>query len=154
MMGALGWSVLEERPVDRRKYVRHPADVPIVVQPQDGGSTEAEDDLLEDVGFGGLSFHSKDGAQKGALLNVTIPSVQPGFHIHARVVWCEASDTGFDVGVQFVEPEQVYQARMIEQICQIEHYRNEVFEKEGRHLTGEEAAREWQGKHGNQYPVL
>jgi hypothetical protein len=37
---------------------------------------------------------------------------------------------------------------MVEQICFIEHYKNEVLETEGRALTSEQAAAEWIEKYG------
>jgi hypothetical protein len=36
---------------------------------------------------------------------------------------------------------------MVQQVCQIEHYKNIVYEREGRILDGNEAAAEWIQKH-------
>ena len=88
------------------------------------------------------------------MLVVRIPAVDPVFMIHACVAWCAQSDDRFDVGVAFVEPDKVFQARMIEQVCQIEHYRKEVLAREGRCLTGQEAALEWIGKYAAEFPEM
>ncbi len=41
---------------------------------------------------------------------------------------------------------------MIEQVCYIEQYRKEVLKKEGRKLSGEEAAMEWVEKYAKDSP--
>jgi hypothetical protein len=42
--------------------------------------------------------------------------------------------------------------RLIEQICYIEHYRQEVLISEGRKLTSEQAALEWIEKFAQDFP--
>ena len=88
------------------------------------------------------------------MLLISIPLVQPIFEIEGRVVWCTESGRAFDIGVEFTEPEKVYKARMVEQVCHIEHYRKEVRDREGRDLSGEEAAMEWIEKHAAEFPAL
>ncbi len=41
---------------------------------------------------------------------------------------------------------------MVEQVCQIENYKHEVYRAEGRALTAAEAAREWIGKYAADFP--
>jgi hypothetical protein len=43
---------------------------------------------------------------------------------------------------------------MIEQICHIEHYRQEVLRVEGRKLSSKEAASEWISKYARDFPAL
>ncbi|HHH43325.1 MAG TPA: hypothetical protein ENK49_04235 [Gammaproteobacteria bacterium] len=57
-------------------------------------------------------------------------------------------------GVAFVEPGDLYRARMVEQICHIEHYRAKVLASEGRRLGAEQAAREWIQKFTLNFPGL
>jgi hypothetical protein len=45
--------------------------------------------------------------------------------------------------ISFNTEQNSFTARMVEQICQIEHYRQEVEQLEGRILDSEEAAEEW-----------
>ena len=42
--------------------------------------------------------------------------------------------------------------RMVEQVCHIEHWKKEIREKEGRELTGEQAAMEWIKKYAKDFP--
>ncbi len=138
--------------MEKRRYARHPADVPIQVAPLGPCEATAMEERLSDIGLGGLSFESTDALDEGELLAISMPSVIPAFQIKGRVVWCRRSDSRFDVGVEFTEPEKQFKARMVEQICHIEHYRNEVMENEGRALSGEEAAREWIQKFADEFP--
>lgn len=138
--------------MDKRRYARHPADVPIRVAVLGPDEPAPLDERLSDIGLGGLSFESTDALNEGAMLAITMPSVIPAFQIKGRVVWCHRSDGRFDVGVEFTEPEKLFKARMVEQICHIEHYRNEVMETEGRNLSGEEAAREWIEMFADEFP--
>ena len=43
---------------------------------------------------------------------------------------------------------------MVEQICHIEQYKQDVFEKDGRRLSGEQAALEWIEKYATDFPEL
>ena len=42
--------------------------------------------------------------------------------------------------------------RMVEQICHIEHYRNELLQTEGREISSEVAAKEWIEKYAHTFP--
>jgi hypothetical protein len=135
-----------------REYVRHPTDIPIEVDYDLSGIVADKVDYLSNVSFGGLSFQSLKNLETGAVINISIPLVKPVFHIRGRVVWCKRANEHFDVGVEFIEPERIFKARMVEQVCHIEHYKKEVLEEEGRHLTGEEAALEWIKKFAADFP--
>jgi PilZ domain len=137
-----------------RKYVRHPTDIPIVYEYDRSGSVSSDRERLKNISFGGLAFEAESGIEKGAILNVTIPLVDPDFHIRGRVAWCEVADGHYDVGVEFIEPDKLFKARMLEQVCQIEHYKRQVLEDEGRALTGEQAAFEWIKAHAVDFPSL
>jgi hypothetical protein len=43
---------------------------------------------------------------------------------------------------------------MVEQICCIEHYREEILLNEGRELSCEEAATEWISTYAAQFPYI
>ena len=48
----------------------------------------------------------------------------------------------------------LFAARMVEQVCQIEHYRQQVQRAEGRVLDAETAAREWIKRYAASFPAL
>ena len=61
-------------------------------------------------------------------------------------------DSYRDLIVQFLDQDDSFRARMVEQVCHIEHYKAEVREKEGRAISGEEAAQEWIRKYAKDFP--
>ncbi|HEU0077282.1 MAG TPA: hypothetical protein VFQ76_06510, partial [Longimicrobiaceae bacterium] len=58
----------------------------------------------------------------------------------------------FCIGVQFLDAGDAFRARMVEQVCSIDRYRRQVREREGRELTGQEAAEEWIRDHAARFP--
>lgn len=58
----------------------------------------------------------------------------------------------YDVGIELLNRDDAFRARMVEQVCHIEKYRRTVKETQGRSLTGEEAAMEWIGKYASTFP--
>lgn len=134
-----------------RKYIRHPSDIPIEFDIE--GESHGLDSL-KDVSFGGLSFNSRQRIPAGSQISITISFVDPPFQSSVKVKWCRKQGDSYIVGVSFIDPEDAYRARMIEQVCHIEHYKREVLEKDGRDLTGEEAASEWINRYAHKFPKL
>jgi hypothetical protein len=133
-----------------RHFIRHPADIPIEVCTADQRVHTKRH--THNVSLGGLAFHSDYPIDLGIIVNVRIPFVQPMFETKARVVWCSAYEDGFELGVAFLDAEDAFRGRMVEQMCYIENYKKVVFETEGRLLTAEEAAAEWIGKFAAHFP--
>lgn len=129
-----------------RQYMRHPIGIPIEVSP------DANTSKTTSVGTGGLAFRTDRGFEPGALVHVRIPLVSPAFDSEARVVWCRASGPAFELGVEFLDADDAFSARMVEQLAQIENYRHAVRRSEGRDLSAEEAAREWIAKYADVFP--
>lgn len=132
-----------------RQFMRHPANITIEVTA--GSELDHAARCSHNVGLGGLAFQSDRPLPKGTVIELRIPIVRPAFETRARVVWCRASEAGYDMGVEFLDPNDVFRARMVEQICHIEDYRAGVFRSEGRELTAEQAAMEWIGKYASQF---
>lgn len=134
-----------------RKYIRHPSDIPIEFQLQD---IKLERSRLSNVSMGGVAFRSDERVEIGRLIEVSIPAVTPEFKANARVAWCLNRHKYFEIGVQFVDPDDAFRARMVEQVCHIEQYKKDVKDKQGRSLTGEQAAMEWIGKYASEFPPV
>lgn len=109
---------------------------------------------LRDVSLGGLSFRSARALPLGQNVNVYFPLIDKTHRFTGKVVWNREKQEGFEIGLQFDDPEQLYQLRMIEQICHIEHYRQQVEQQEGRQLTSEQAAKEWISRYAGDFPGL
>ncbi len=133
-----------------RQFIRHPTDIPLEFQLED--IIAQHKDYLNDISEGGLSFQSNKYIETGAVINIRIPLRDPVFEAKGIVVWCRESSGRYDVGVYFQEGSSEHRLRMVEQVCHIEHYKKEILEKEGRELSGEEAAIEWIKKYAKDFP--
>lgn len=137
-----------------RAYIRHPADVPIEFVPASERNVSEEKAITQDVSLGGLSFSSHQRLPVGETVKVRIPIVEPPFEAQARVIWCLARPDRYEAGIEFISEQDAFTARMVEQICHIEHYRLWVKEVEGRDLDGEHAAMEWISKYAKDFPHI
>jgi len=137
-----------------RRFIRHPSDMPI-----EYCFTEVpvcQQDSIFNVSLGGLSFNTQCFVKPDQWLILRIPVNGKCFEIKAQVKWCEACEdsSGFYVGVQFSDNSQAFSARMVEQICHIEHYKNKIKAEEGRILSGDQAAAEWIEKFAESFPAI
>ena len=133
-----------------RSFIRHPSDIPIDFQLEEL-VTEGTD-YLKNVSQGGLAFNAKIALEPGATIRIKIPFVHPVFQAIGTVTWCHPQQHEFEIGIQFLDEGDTFRARMVEQICHIEQYKQEALDKEGRHLTGEQAALEWIEKYATEFP--
>lgn len=134
-----------------RSFIRHPSDVPIDFQLAEL-VTEGTD-FLKNVSHGGLAFNAKIALVPGTTIRIKIPLIQPIFQAIGKVTWCHPENHEFEIGIQFLDENDNFRARMVEQICHIEQYKQEALEKEGRHITGEQAAIEWIEKYATEFPT-
>jgi hypothetical protein len=134
-----------------RQFIRHPLDVPIEIRCVPDGSYVLE--CTQDVSFGGLAFLSETAIEPGGIIKLRIPYFKPAFEVTAaQVTWCKKIGSKYAVGVEFLDSAEAFRVRMIEQVCHIESYRREVEQREGRHLTDEEAAAEWISLYASSFP--
>lgn len=134
----------------RREFPRHAVQVPLELDRVAGSAPLMEQGV--NVSFGGLAFLSNSCPQIGAILRLRIPMVQPAFEANARVAWCTPEAGKFLVGVAFLDSSAAFKSRMVQQVCSIENYRQEVQQREGRTLTTQEAASEWISKYAERFP--
>jgi hypothetical protein len=130
-------------------FIRHPTDIPIdfsIVSHDDAG-----DELSSTLGRGGLSFLSRMSVQPDTILRIRIPGMQ--FEALARVAWCRPLHETYAIGVMFTNPDDAYSLRMIEQVCHIEQFRRDICAREGRVMSGDEAAREWIKRFADDFPT-
>lgn len=134
-----------------RQFIRHPSDVPIEYRLVDLANHLHE--YLCNISNGGLCFTSIQSIPIGAEILIQIPLRKPVFEVKGAVTWCHPVGEHFEVGVKFIDTRTERGVRMAEQVCYIEHYKKEVFEKEGRVITGEEAAVEWIAAYAEDFPT-
>ncbi len=135
-----------------REFIRHPSDIQIKYRIQDSSSIGINN--LKNISMGGLCFKSSVRLANGIQLILSIPIIKPTFKAKGVVAWCNKTEDRFDVGVNFLDSDTQYRIRIIEQICQIEHYRKDVQRKQGRIISAEKAAEEWIEKFASDFPGL
>ncbi len=133
-----------------RKFIRHPTDIPLEYELSE--VVAHQKDYLINISEGGISFQSGTYIEAGSVVNIRIPLREPVFEEKGIVKWCRKTKSRFEIGVLFRDVSSEFRLRMVEQVCHIEHYKKEILEKEGRKLTGEEAAVEWIRKYAKDFP--
>jgi hypothetical protein len=140
-----------------REFIRHPSSIPVELIAKECGkeATFAGTNTLNNVSIGGVSCLCSSPVEKDSVVKMTIECIDPSFEIEGRVVWSKPAGDMYEVGVQFIVcKEKLFLLRMVEQICHIEHYRNELLQKEGREISSELAATEWIEKHAANFPQV
>ncbi len=136
-----------------RKFIRHPSDIPIEYKIETNGDHKLQN--LSNVSQGGVAFNCTEKIAIGSVLQIKISATQPTFKAYGKVAWCEKTTTDiYEIGLELLDQQDAYRTRMIEQCCHIEHYKKEVLKKEGRQLTGAEAADEWIKKYADKFPQI
>ena len=130
-----------------REYIRHNAGIPVFILHDE---SEFQFHLLN-VSLGGLACKGEQEFAINAVVSVRIPNLVYEYQADGRIAWCKKVKDLYEIGIEHTGEKDKARLLMVEQISHIEHYRNEAKMSEGRDLTGEEAAKEWQIKHGNDY---
>ncbi len=133
-----------------RRFIRHTINVPLEVT--SGGTHQTAIDQGVNVSHGGLAFTSVECLDIGDVVELRIATVTPPFEARARVVWCRPEAPAFLVGVEFLDKGDAFRSRMVEQVCTIEGYRQQVLAEEGREISSQDAAAEWIAKFAGRFP--
>lgn len=133
-----------------RSYIRHPAHIPVRLTVADHLPRRQQ---AQDISIGGLALCWPEDIERGAAVEVQIDSVHPPFDAFGRVAWHRHEGNHYLIGIEFLTQEDAFRARMVEQICHIEAYREQVLKTEKRELDSEQAAWEWLEKYAGQFPT-
>ena len=125
--------------IELRQFIRHPAGVPIQIIKEPGISQN----LTMNISEGGLSFTSPQAYSLGEMIQVRISLCEPAFSASGVIRWCKEAEQAFMIGVSFDDKSVAYSLRMVEQICHIESYRQQLLDTKGIKLSSEQAAIEW-----------
>lgn len=109
---------------------------------------------LANVSLGGLACRSEEPLTVGTEVEVEIPVGKEPFRAKGSVMWCRHAHSCYELGIQFEAREDVFAARMVEQLCYIERYRREVLQKEGREIDTATAAIEWINLYASKFPQI
>jgi len=137
-----------------RRHIRHVTGIPIEVTLDFNHSYQVEDDSITNVSLGGLCFIASDRLDVDESSQVRFPALNQERSLDGKVVWCNKTNKGYEVGLAFDDPAEIERLRTIEQICQIENFRKEQEEQAGRKLSSEQAAREWVNRYAGEFSAL
>ena len=137
-----------------RRHIRHVTGMPIEVNLEYHQDYQGEDDTITNVSLGGLCFVASDRLEIDESIEVRFPVLNSGASLDGKVVWCNKTSRGYEVGLAFNDPDEVERLKMVEQIRQIEAFRQELERRDGRKLSSEEAAREWVTQYAGDFSAL
>ncbi len=126
---------------EHRKFYRHPTEIPVEIW-EASPQSKHHYQPLNNVSVGGLAFICTHQWPISTLIQLRLPSIKPAFEALVKVVWSRKRLNYFEIGVMFISEEDAFRGRMVEQVCQIEIYRQKK-QAEGESLSAEEAAMEW-----------
>ncbi|MDQ6997871.1 MAG: hypothetical protein Q9M17_04080 [Mariprofundus sp.] len=131
--------------------IRHPVDIPLEVKAVLAADDQAD---RKQAVCGQLSFHFPMMIAVGVLLSICIPSINAQEKLKGQVTSISQSGHGFMIAMSFQSETEAFRMRMLEQLCQIEDYRQHALDHEGRQLNQEQAALEWIDHYAATFPVL
>lgn len=133
-----------------RRFLRHPSDMPVELVQRKHAFLPKQ--RLNNISLGGVACNSSKGFRKGTAIEMRIPLFGEQARYPGVVAWCRKQADYYLVGIAFIDEDTLFRARMVEQICQIEHYRHLREEELGEPLAAEDAAREWIALHAAEFP--
>lgn len=133
-----------------RHFLRHPSDLPVelVLRKQ----TYQPRQRLNDISLGGVACNSSRSFRRGTAIELRIPTLGDQARYAGIVAWSRKQADHFLVGIRFMDEDTLFRARMVEQVCQIEHYRRERERELGQSVSTEAAAQEWIAANAANFP--
>ena len=137
-----------------RNFIRHASDIPIMVHVESRDTPIVEKAI--NVSNGGILFLSDIAIDIGSYVSINMPDICTTITLQGEVVWCKKENPSqqYNIGIQFNNDTETFNARMVEQICYIESYKKYILEKEGRELSSDSAANEWIDKYADKFPDI
>ena len=139
-----------------RKHIRQITGIPVQVK-VDFSSDKFDDvneDTITNVSLGGLSFIADDRLDIEESIKVRFPILDKETILTGKVIWCEKSQRGYEVGLEFDDEDEIQRLKMIDQISDIENYRTRKEAIEGIPVSSEQAAREWVKQYAGEFSAL
>jgi hypothetical protein len=130
---------------EMRQYVRHPSSIPIAYSLPN--VTFEDVPHIRNISPSGLCFTASTRIEPDKIIHIKILLEGYDFEVEGIVIWCRDVEghpnEQYEVGVKFGTPRAELSVRMIEHLCYIEEYRQQVAKREGRMLTSNQATLEW-----------
>jgi len=130
---------------NKRCFIRHPVTLPVKCQKE--GHQEANAYEMRDISFGGMSFVSIDFYAPGDLVAMEFPVQSARRRVDGEIIWSarlkDQPTSLYANGLKFLTRQMLFIARIVEQLCCIEKYREAQALQFSRSLSGDQAAQEW-----------
>lgn len=136
-----------------QSFIHHPAEVPVKLVISDSQFPLLS---IDESASTGVYIHTSTQYPVNSCVEVEINVQTPAFFAKGYICSSEPlkDGIGYETGVVFDCPKTAFAVRMIEQVCYIEQYRQQVSVTEGRELTIDSAATEWITQHAASFPEL
>lgn len=103
-----------------------------------------------------MAFVTNTPYAPGDLVEIDCTTLGHQATITGEVIWSDTSTGGrthtYANGIRFLDTTMFSRARVVEQVCRIERYRQAQQERHGRTLSSEQAAEEWITKLAHRFP--
>lgn len=106
---------------------------------------------LHDISLGGVACNSSRSFRRGTEVEMHIPLLGDQARYPGVIAWCHKLPNDYLVGISFIDEDTLFRARMVEQVCQIEHYRHQRELELGKPLAVEAVAGEWIAQHAAEF---
>lgn len=135
-----------------RQFLRHPCDLPVelIIRKQ----TFLPRQRLYNISLGGVACNAPRGFRRGTSVELRIPLLGDAARCPGVVAWSRKLSSDYLVGVAFIDEDTLFRARMVEQVCQIEHYRRQRELRSGEVLSIEGTALEWIAFNAADFPLF
>lgn len=128
-----------------RRFLRHPSDMPVELVLRKQAFLPRQ--RLNNISLGGVACNSCRGFRRGTAVELRLPLLGLQARYPGVVAWCRKLSTDYLVGIAFIDEDTLFRARMVEQVCQIEHYRHQREQESGEQQAIEVIAQEWITQH-------
>lgn len=135
-----------------RQFLRHPSDMPVELVQRKHAFLPRQ--RLHNISLGGVACNSPKGFRRGTAVELRIPLLGEQARYSGVVAWCRKQPGDYLVGIAFIDEETLFRARMVEQVCQIEHYRHLREQELGQPLPVEAVAKEWIAQHAASFSTF
>lgn len=132
-----------------RRFLRHPSDMPVELIPRKQVCVPKQ--RMHDISLGGVACNSSRSFRRGTAVEMRIPLLGDQARYPGIVAWCHKLPDDYLVGISFIDEDTLFRARMVEQVCQIEHCRHQRELELGAPVAIEAVAREWIAEHAAEF---
>jgi len=142
--------------IANRRHVRHITGLPVQITLDYATHyyQHTGDDSITNVSLGGMSFIADDRFDIEQTISVRFPILNDQTTLNCKVIWCEKTSRGYEVGLKFDEADEILRLKMIDQISDIENFRQRMEAIEGRAIGSEQALREWVKRYADHFSTL